>query len=293
MQLLSSSLKEGVQHGSPVLPIVVYYPSLDSHCTQLAAHWHEEMEISYVQKGEAVYSIDAVKHHVKQGDILIIPPRSLHSGHFVIGKDSQNITVLFNISALASYSRDICTSQYILPLQEGELPITNQILSKTNAAQRVAEIIQSIAKDISSQGKAFELKIKSSLFDLLYEIILASPEEKISPTTSIAIEKIKLALEYIQANYMQKIYIKDLAILTNYSEPYFSKVFKHAAQCSCTDYINQYRILMAQEQLINTTKPITNIALDVGFENISYFCKEFLHMNDMTARQYRELYKKS
>ena len=48
---------------------------------------------------------------------------------------------------------------------------------------------------------------------------------------------------------------------------------------------------MAQNQLLETTKPITEIALDVGFENISYFCKEFLHMNHMTARQYRDLYK--
>lgn len=48
---------------------------------------------------------------------------------------------------------------------------------------------------------------------------------------------------------------------------------------------------MAQNQLLETTKPITEIALDVGFENISYFCKEFLKMNHMTARQYRILYK--
>lgn len=123
MHLLSSSLKEGIQHGSPLLPIVVYHPTLDIHCTQLTAHWHEEMEISLVQKGEGLYSIDAVKYHVKQGDILIIPPRSLHSGNSIFGHDSQNTTILFNTSILATSSKDICNNQYILPLQECQLPI--------------------------------------------------------------------------------------------------------------------------------------------------------------------------
>ncbi|MBS7176039.1 AraC family transcriptional regulator [Massiliimalia timonensis] len=291
MQLLSSSLKEGVRHGNPSLPIVVYYPTLDTQCTQLAAHWHEEMEISLVQKGEGIYSIDAVKYHVKQGDILIIPPRSLHSGHSISGHDSQNTTVLFNTSVLASSSKDICNSQYILPLQECQLPITNHILADTEEAAGISEIIQRISDNMVKQDKAFSLKVKSLLFELLYKIILVSPKEKITLTTNIAIEKIKLALEYIQANYMKKIYIKDLALLTSYSESYFSKIFKQATQCSCIDYINQYRIIMAQNQLLETTKPITEIALDVGFENISYFCKEFLHMNHMTARQYRDLYK--
>jgi AraC-like DNA-binding protein len=291
LYLRSSGLKEGVQHGSPSLPVVVYTPSLDRFCTRLAAHWHEEMEVSLVQKGEAVYSIDAVEYPVKQGDILIIPPRSLHSGHFVAGKDSQNITVLFNPSILVSSSKDICNSQYILPLQECQLPISNHISADTEAAYRISESIRSISNAIEKQAEAFVLKMKASLFDLLYEIILASPKEKTVPAANIAIEKIKLALEYIQMNYMKKIYIKELADLTNYSESYFSKIFKQAAQCSCTDYINQYRIMVAQDQLIQTSKPITEIALDVGFENISYFCKEFLQLNQMTARQYRDAYK--
>lgn len=44
---------------------------------------------------------------------------------------------------------------------------------------------------------------------------------------------------------------------------------------TCIEYLNQYRLEMASRQLTETELPVTSIALESGFNNISYFNRVF------------------
>lgn len=52
----------------------------------------------------------------------------------------------------------------------------------------------------------------------------------------------------------------------------------------------EYRISKASELLLKSKEPISNIALDVGFNGISYFGKVFKKYRNCTPSEYRNKY---
>ena len=58
---------------------------------------------------------------------------------------------------------------------------------------------------------------------------------------------------------------------------------------TCIEYMNQYRLEMASRQLAGTELPITSIALESGFNNISYFNRVFKKKFGVTPKEYRKL----
>ena len=56
---------------------------------------------------------------------------------------------------------------------------------------------------------------------------------------------------------------------------------------TCIEYLNQYRLEMASRQLTETELPVTSIALESGFNNISYFNRVFKKKFGVTPKEYR------
>lgn len=69
---------------------------------------------------------------------------------------------------------------------------------------------------------------------------------------------------------------------------YFCRFFKSVVGKTPVEYINSYRIEKATELLQTETLSISNIALNVGIDNFSYFIKQFKKYKNSTPSQYRK-----
>lgn len=98
---------------------------------------------------------------------------------------------------------------------------------------------------------------------------------------------LKPALEYIQINFEKRISLDEMASLCNISSSYFSKLFNKITGDNFSNYINQARIDRACVLLATTDTPITVIALDLGFEDNSYFDKVFKKLTGVTPSFYK------
>jgi len=58
-------------------------------------------------------------------------------------------------------------------------------------------------------------------------------------------------------------------------------------QQSHSDHVSSLRIWRARQQLAETTRPVTGICFEAGFNNISNFNRVFLRAAGMTPSQYR------
>ena len=85
---------------------------------------------------------------------------------------------------------------------------------------------------------------------------------------------VKKVLDYISAHYREPLSVKELSGLSNYSEFYFMKLFKQYTGKTTAAYLNDYRLEKAKSLLLHTDASVTDIALDVGFNNTSYFIKK-------------------
>ena len=61
---------------------------------------------------------------------------------------------------------------------------------------------------------------------------------------------------------------------------------------TCVEYINQYRMEIAAGRLAAGRESVTDIALDTGFNNLSYFNRVFRRSFGMTPRAYRQALQK-
>ena len=78
-----------------------------------------------------------------------------------------------------------------------------------------------------------------------------------------------------------------LADMLYLNEPYFCRLFKNATGQSVMTYINSLRIEKASVLLENSAASITDVALQVGFDDLNYFSRTFKRFMKVTPMQYR------
>jgi Bacterial regulatory helix-turn-helix proteins, AraC family./Glycosyl hydrolases family 39. len=104
-------------------------------------------------------------------------------------------------------------------------------------------------------------------------------------------ERIGKIKEYINSNYKKSITLNDFADKELLTIPYLSKFIKKHLGMTFTDYLNSVRLNYAVEELINTDKPITRIALENGFSTTFLFNKCFKEAYKITPNEYRKQFK--
>ncbi|WP_340024970.1 response regulator [Paenibacillus sp. FSL K6-1096] len=98
---------------------------------------------------------------------------------------------------------------------------------------------------------------------------------------------VERAKRFIQENYTRELSREDVAASVYLTADYLAKVFKNGTGQSINEYLNGCRIRAAQQLLIESTASIGEIAMDTGFDTISYFSTVFKKLTGETPAAYR------
>ena len=126
----------------------------------------------------------------------------------------------------------------------------------------------------------------------LYRIIWWLKNEASKSRESEANEtRISPAIEYIRENYTTDfIKISKLAALCGISEVALRKQFQKQFAISPAVYIRNMRINYAKELMRNQDASIADAAMLSGFNDISYFSREFKKSEGISPKEYKSLY---
>ncbi len=95
------------------------------------------------------------------------------------------------------------------------------------------------------------------------------------------------AIKYIQDNIKQPISINQLAYELNMSDTNFCNSFKKIIGITPKEYITNLKLTHAKEMLKNQN--VTEVAYDLGYENISHFIALFKVKYGITPKQYQSI----
>jgi len=94
---------------------------------------------------------------------------------------------------------------------------------------------------------------------------------------------------YIDENYQKDITIEELANKVFLSSNWLVNSFTNTFSISPMKYLTRVRMFKAEDLLTNTDLTITEIALNVGYNNSSYFSEMFLKYNGKSPSTYRKI----
>lgn len=101
-------------------------------------------------------------------------------------------------------------------------------------------------------------------------------------------QKVAAMLSYIDDHIGDKIILDDVALAARLSTTHASRMFKNDVGTSIVDYVNQRKMMHAEELLHDNTKKIKDIALAVGMKDQLYFNKVFKKYYAMSPREYKK-----
>jgi AraC-like DNA-binding protein len=95
------------------------------------------------------------------------------------------------------------------------------------------------------------------------------------------------AIQYIQSHIKEPISISQLAYDLNMSEGNFSNSFKKLMNLTPREYITNLKLIKAKEML--QTQNVTEVAYNLGYDNISHFIAIFKSKYGITPKQYKSI----
>lgn len=100
--------------------------------------------------------------------------------------------------------------------------------------------------------------------------------------------RLERMLAYIAANFNRPgLTCREVAATEGMALAAFSRLFERHLRCSCAEYINHLRIYKACQLLSETEDMVTSIAMDVGYETLSTFNRNFLRLIGRTPSAFR------
>lgn len=126
--------------------------------------------------------------------------------------------------------------------------------------------------------------IRGCILVLLSEVLNITKLEKAPVQTPNIPQKI---INFCHQHYTSNISLQDIADEFNLNRCYVSQIFNQQLNISFPEYINSLRIHTASELLAKTTKPITEICFDIGFNSLRSFNRLFKKIHNTTPHEYR------
>ncbi len=278
-ELLYETLHETKSHYNTDFSYNTYPCTIPQDFTEVPLHWHNEMELIYIKKGNGIVSIDLNYHSVSQGDLVIVYPGRIHS---ITNSDNSRLeyeNIIFNINMLMPKECDRNTLEYFGHINNSDNKMPYIIRPADLHYREIIGFIDEADKVCETFPAGYELKIRSCLYSFFFALhthySYTGGSEVSGSLSNDKMNKLKLIIRYIENNYTRAISIHDIADECHFSESHFMKFFKQCTGTSFISYLNDYRLLIASRMLTSTDLSVTQIASECGFDNISYFNRCF------------------
>ena len=141
----------------------------------------------------------------------------------------------------------------------------------------------------TKRNHGYHLKTKSLLYSILYKL---QKENQSLYANKAKHDLITPAVSYIHEHYAaETLSISELSKMCSITPEYFRKIFHNIYGISPVKYINNLRLGRAEELLNSGLYSITDVAFLSGYNDISYFNREFKKTHGVSPSEFAKTYR--
>ena len=278
-------LKENKPHGTKDDPFSTYHIKNEGRSFQIPVHWHDELEIIYVKSGFLTVSISGENYIGTPGDAFVVSPGNLH----LMGSQTGTVdyyTFLFPLKYISFRTDDMLDEKLLEPLNSGHLMICPRV--KDTAKELCEQLIEIYeAKKDESESK-ITTQVRTKIILLQFILEMWKKGFVIENDTSGRNTVEKEMVSYIQQNFTGKISLREFGEQFHLSEKYISRYFKEHFHITLSQYVTYLRLEHAKQLLQDTDIPVTDVAMQSGYQNVSYFIRSFQKAYAVSPLKYRK-----
>lgn len=252
-------------------------------------HRHNYIEIMYVCMGSITHCIDGREITMKKGDLLLLNQQVMHSvkraDHGDIGINFIALPEFFDIPLQMLNKNNVLADFLISTLRQNQ-QTAQYLLFQLEGDQAIENLMENMISSMIYDKKGYDTINQYSMgLVFLYLLNHISSLTKNS-SQSYRDVVVQSALSYIDARYKT-------ASLTKMAEDFhqslsvLSKTIKQSTGFTFQELLQRKRFQKAVMLLLDTELSVEEIAVTVGYENQSYFYRQFRERYGMTPRHYR------
>ena len=247
-------------------------------------HYQPEIENTYNIRGNGLAFIGNKTIEFGPGQAFLLGP---YLPHNFIGTDEEGIVLERECWGLQF------TTEWLYSIKESAA--LQRLFNAMSFGINLGELRALEHQAFSSIVGDDPLRSIGSFFNLM--AMIAERPDLVTVSTNSAYsnvmskklsQRMERVSKHIQANYQRAITLNEIADIASMTEQSFSRWFRQTSGLTFIDYLMQLRTTVASHLLINTSKPMTEVATESGFNSSSSFNRAFLKIKGCSPREFRK-----
>jgi len=256
-------------------------------------HFHPEYEINFIENAKGAQRV--IGDSVEEIDDLELCLIGNESMEHVWVNNKHQFKEIFEITI--HFHKDMFLGSLLNKNQFRSVAIMFENAKKGIVFSReTIETVKDKLKSLCIKQSGFYSVLE--LLTILYELSIDQNSRILCSSTfnkqddsseSVRVQKV---IKYLHENYQNEIRLVDVANYMNMSEVSFSRFMKKRTGKNYVEYLNDLRLGVASRYLVDSSKTISEISYDCGFNNLSNFNRIFKKRKGYTPKEFRDNYSK-
>ena len=242
-------------------------------------HSHSFHSLYYITSGHGSCSIDARAYALVPDTAVVLPANVRHEFVDAAGKPMTVLVIYFD-------KEQAQRNQEVLSIACDPLPVR----FAAHRAEHIRRLLRRMLHEQDHQesccGFALQTCLSSILLEFCRQYVKVSQEGMQLDNSSLA--RVRHVLDHVAERYYEAQSLSAAARMAHVSVRQFSNLCRKLVDQSFIQYVHNIRITKAGQLLWQSDMPITAVAFETGFEDLSTFYRAFKRHYRCSPKRYRQ-----
>ena len=252
-------------------------------------HRHNYVEMMYVVQGSITHYIEGKELVLRKGDVLML---NQHVSHAIKRAEYEDIGInfialpeFFEVPLTMLHEKNVL-ADFVIGAMRQKNPVAHYLLFRLKEDLQVENLMENMIESMLHTHCNEDIANQYTMG--LVFLYLLNHLENLSHNSSMDYREaiVQAVLGYIKSD-CKNANLTKIAKDTHQSVSVLSKLIRQKTGDTFKELLQQRRFETAAHLLTETDLAVEEIALDVGYENLSYFFRQFKSRYGVTPRAYR------
>lgn len=252
-------------------------------------HSHDFCELVIVTHGSAMHMLEGNPFPVTAGDVFLLQGRQRH--YFFDRESLDLLNIMYDPEKIGLPENELrrmpgyCAMFMLEPAYRRQHRFESRLHLGRVPLEHAVRIAEEMEQECDSDLPGREVALRAKLLELLVRLSRAYTNSE--TTEAHALLRVGSVIGALENDFSKHWKLDELLSIAHMSSSNLMRVFRKATGQTPIEYLVRLRIQRAMEMLRSTGLTITEIALEIGFNDSNYFTRQFRKATHEAPSTYR------